>query len=62
MLRLVAALLLAGFVSNGAQAQTSGKPAPEEEEKPLVTPPKLIRFVEAAYPETEGDEPIEAVV
>ena len=62
MLRLVAALLLAGFVSNGAQAQTRGKTAPEEASKPLITPPKLVRFVEAAHPEAEGEEPSEAVV
>lgn len=62
MLRLVAALLLAGFVSNGAQAQTNGKTAPGEAAKPLITPPKLIRFVEAAHPEADGEEPTEAVV
>jgi TonB family protein len=59
---LVAALLLAGFVSNGAYAQTTAQVAPGEEKKPLITPPKLIRFVEADYPETEGEEPEETVV
>ena len=30
----------------------------ETEEKPLITPPKLVRFVEADYPETdEGEQP-----
>jgi len=60
VLRLVAALLLAGFVSNGAQAQKSFEL--EEGNKPLVTPPKLIRFVEADYPQTEGEQPEETAV
>ena len=50
------------MLSSGAYAQTTFQVAPEEKKKPLVTPPKLVRFVEAAYPETEGDEPVEAVV
>jgi TonB family protein len=62
VLRLVAALLLAGFVSNGAQAQKSFELEPEEGHKPLVTPPKLIRFVEADYPQTEGEQPEETAV
>ena len=62
MLRLVAPLLLAGLLCNGAQAQTSGKTAPGAPGKPLITPPKLVRFVEAAHPEADGEEPIEAVV
>ncbi|MBW1755696.1 MAG: TonB family protein [Deltaproteobacteria bacterium] len=62
MLRLVGAFLVVSILSSGAYAQTTLQVAPEEEKKPLVTPPKLIRFVEAAYPETGGDEPIEAVV
>ena len=62
VLRLVAALLLAGFVSNGAQAQKSFELEPEEGRKPLVTPPKLIRFVEADYPQTEGEQPEETAV
>ncbi|MGB7477435.1 MAG: TonB family protein, partial [Polyangiales bacterium] len=62
MLRLVAALLLAGFVSNGAYAQTTSQAATEQEKKPLITPPKLIRFVEADYPEIEGEEPEETMV
>jgi TonB family protein len=45
-----------------AYAQKTFQVAPEPEKKPLVTPPKLIRFVEAGYPETEGDEPVEGVV
>jgi TonB family protein len=59
---LVGAFLVVSVLSNGASAQTSFQVAPEEERKPLVTPPKLIRFVDAAYPETEGEEPVEAVV
>ena len=62
MLRLVGAFLVVGILASGAYAQTSFQVASEEEKKPLITPPKLIRFVEAAYPETEGDEPVEAVV
>jgi TonB family protein len=59
---LVGAFLVVSILSSGAYAQTTFQVAPEEEKKPLVTPPKLIRFVEAAYPETEGEEPVEAVV
>jgi TonB family protein len=59
---LVGAFLVVGILASGTYAQTSFQVASEEEKKPLITPPKLIRFVEAAYPETEGDEPIEAVV
>jgi TonB family protein len=33
----------------------------EAEAKPLITPPRLIRFVEADYPETQGEEPAEEV-
>ena len=46
----------------GRNAQQTFQVAPEEEKKPLVTPPKLVRFVEADYPETEGEEPVEASV
>jgi TonB family protein len=62
VLRLVGAFLVVGILASGAHAQTSFQVASEEEKKPLITPPKLIRFVEATYPEVEGDEPIEAVV
>jgi TonB family protein len=54
--------LVVSVLSSGVYAQTTFQVASEEEEKPLVTPPKLIRFVEADYPATEGDEPSEAVV
>jgi TonB family protein len=59
---LVAAFLVASIVSSGAHAQTGFQLDAESEKKPLVTPPKLIRFVEADYPETEGEEPEETVV
>ena len=62
MLRLVGAFLVVSILSSGAYAQTTFQVAPEEEKKPLITPPKLIRFVEANYPETEGEEPEETVV
>lgn len=35
------------------------KPEPAQ---PLITPPKLIRFVEADYPQTVGEEPVEVDV
>ena len=59
---MVGAFLVVGILASGAHGQTSFQVASEEEKKPLITPPKLIRFVEAAYPETEGDVPVEAVV
>ena len=62
VLRLVGAFLVVSILSSGAYAQTTFQVAPEEEKKPLITPPKLIRFVEANYPETEGEEPIEETV
>ena len=62
MLRLVGAFLVVSVLASGAHAQRTFQVAPDEEKKPLVTPPKLIRFVEAPYPETEGEEPAEAVV
>ena len=62
MLRLAAALLVVCMFSSGAHAQQTIQVAPEAEKKPLVTPPKLVRFVEGAYPATEGELPTEAVV
>ncbi|UCF46780.1 MAG: TonB-dependent receptor [Myxococcales bacterium] len=62
MLRLVGAVLVVCILSSGAHAQQTFQVAPEEQKKPLVTPPKLVRFVEADYPETEGEEPVEASV
>jgi len=62
VLRLVGVFLVVSILASAAHAQRMVQVAPETEHKPLVTPPKLIRFVEAAYPGTEGEEPIEAVV
>jgi TonB family protein len=59
---LVGALLVVCILSSGAKAQQSIQVAPEAEKKPLVTPPKLVRFVEADYPKSEDEEPEEAVV
>ena len=58
MLRLVGALLIVivCVFANVVRAQTSSGGVAEPDDKPLVTPPKLIRFVEADYPETEGEE------
>ncbi len=56
MLRLVGALLILCVFASGAQGQSKSRPTAEGEAKPLITPPKLIRFVEADYPETEGEE------
>ena len=56
MLRLAGAfLLLWVVVASGARAQSNFQLGADEEAKPLITPPKLIRFVEADYPETEAD-------
>jgi len=60
VLRLVGALVIACIVSSEAGAQSVSPVEPEK--KPLITPPKLIRFVEASYPTTEGEEPVEAAV
>lgn len=60
MLRLVGALLAACILASGARAQS--EPPAATEQKPFVTPPRLIRFVEADYPQTEGQEPVEAEV
>jgi len=58
VLRLVGALLIVivCVFANVVRAQTTSGGAAEPDDKPLVTPPKLIRFVEADYPETEGEE------
>jgi TonB family protein len=62
VLRLVGALLLVCVFANGAHAQGGFRMEAEKEETPLITPPKLIRFVEATYPQTEGEEPVEVDV
>jgi TonB family protein len=56
VLRLVGALLILCVFANGAQAQSRSPLTVEEEAKPLITPPKLIRFVEADYPDTKAEE------
>ena len=55
---MLGAVLVVSVSASGAYAQKT----PEAESKPLVTPPKLVRFVEAAHPDAEGEEPVEAVV
>ncbi|MGB8221674.1 MAG: hypothetical protein WCF10_03760, partial [Polyangiales bacterium] len=60
MLRLAGALVVLCLLSSEAAAQSV--PATEPEKKPLITPPKLLRFVEASYPLTEGEKPVEAAV
>ncbi|KPK13232.1 MAG: hypothetical protein AMJ62_15425 [Myxococcales bacterium SG8_38] len=60
VLRLVGAVLATCVLASAASAQPEPPAAPEGQ--PLVTPPKLLRFVEADYPQTEGEEPVEAVV
>ena len=62
VLRLVGALLVALVFASGANAQSTFQMEEEPEDKPLVTPPKLVRFVEADYPETEGEAQAEVGV
>ena len=66
VLRLVGLLLLICAFAGEAQAQRGLEMGGEEpeEEKPLITPPKLIRFVEAdrPAPESEEEEPEEVDV
>jgi TonB family protein len=64
VLRLVGVLLVVSILASGAQAQQTIQVAPEAEKKALITPPKLVRFVEGAYPdvELEGEPPAETVV
>ncbi|MFW2390643.1 MAG: TonB-dependent receptor domain-containing protein [Polyangiales bacterium] len=62
MLRFSFAILIFCVVASGVQAQRSVQVSAEEETKPLITPPKLIRFVEASYPESEAEQPDETVV
>ncbi|MDH3842368.1 MAG: TonB-dependent receptor [Myxococcales bacterium] len=60
MLRFAGVLVLLSALANGAMAQRAREPEPNAE-KLLITPPKLIRFVEAAYPPM-GAEPREEIV
>ncbi|MEM7138502.1 MAG: TonB family protein [Myxococcota bacterium] len=55
MLRFVVALLVLLLFTNGAQAQP-GASTESELTKPLVTPPKLIRFVEATRPASDDED------
>ncbi len=62
VLRLVGALVILCILASGARAQQRPEPSGEPDNKPLITPPKLVRFVEADYPQIEGQAPVEAVV
>ncbi|MGB5701933.1 MAG: TonB-dependent receptor [Polyangiales bacterium] len=62
MLRLVGALLFLCVFADMARAQTSPVTEGASDGKPLITPPKLIRFVEADYPETGEEAPDEVDV
>lgn len=48
-------LIVLGLLANGVSAQPS-EPEPEGGTKPLVIPPKLVRFVEATRPPSEDPE------
>lgn len=48
------------MLASGVLGQAT--PESETETKPLVTPPKLVRFVEATYPEGEEGQPEEVAV
>jgi TonB family protein len=60
--RWVGALLVVCILSSGAEAQRARRSPAEAERAPLITPPRLIRFVEADYPQIEGEEPVEKTV
>lgn len=62
MLRFAGTLLLICSVAGSASAQRPKTEGAEQEQKPLITPPKLIRFVEADRPTVEGEEPTEVDV
>ena len=62
VLRFVCVLVTVCSLASGAHAQRKLEKGGEPEKKPLITPPKLVRFVEASYPQTENEEPVEAVV
>lgn len=59
--RFVSVLVASGMLASAAMAQEPPEPL-DPETQPLVTPPKLLRFVEASYPETTDDEPEEVAV
>ena len=54
VLRLVGLFLVLSLLSLGSSGAHAQK-TPEPEAKPLITPPKLIRFVEAALPDKRGE-------
>ena len=62
VLRFAGTLLLICSVAGGASAQGPATEGAGQEQKPLITPPKLIRFVEADRPAVEGEEPTEVEV
>jgi len=49
-------------LASGVEAQRNVKKGRDDDAKPLVTPPRLIRFVEAEVPTIEGEEPREVDV
>jgi TonB family protein len=61
VLRLLGIFVVVSLLSSGS-IRAYAQETPDAENKPLITPPKLIRFVEAAHPEADDEEPTEAVV
>ncbi len=61
VLRLLGVFVVVSLLSS-ASIRAYAQETPDAENQPLITPPKLIRFVEAAHPEADGEEPTEAVV
>jgi TonB family protein len=61
VLRLLGIFVVVSLLSSGS-IRAYAQETPDAENQPLITPPKLIRFVEAAHPEADDEEPTEAVV
>ena len=61
VLRLLGIFVVVSLLSSGS-IKVYAQETPDAENQPLITPPKLIRFVEAAHPEADDEEPTEAVV
>jgi TonB family protein len=61
VLRLLGVFVVVSLLSSGS-IRAYAQETPDAENQPLITPPKLIRFVEAAHPEADDEEPTEAVV
>jgi TonB family protein len=57
VLRFAGVLFVVSMLGSGALAEEL-----EPDKQPLVTPPKLLRFVEATYPDGQGEEPEEVTV